>query len=130
MKHRFWGWLALAGMTVFGAATLSAQDYRQNYRQDYRQNYQPEYRQDYQQDYQPDYQPEYRRDYQQNYQPAYRPEFRRIEFLRRQIARDRARLDEDLRRGNRAAAERDRFELMRDRRMLEASYGNAYYYHR
>ena len=43
----------------------------------------------------------------------------RISEMRNHIARDRARLNEDIRRGRRAAADRDRAQLRQDERLLE-----------
>jgi hypothetical protein len=44
--------------------------------------------------------------------------YRRVEALRTNIASDRARLNEDMRRGHRFAADRDRAQLERDERAL------------
>ena len=47
-------------------------------------------------------------------------DYSRVERLRADVARDRARLDEDLRCGRRRAAAADARDLARDRRTLEA----------
>lgn len=49
-----------------------------------------------------------------------RRDYRREVSLQNEIARDRARLQEDLRCGRREAAFRDRAELVRDERLLQA----------
>src|SRR5581483_5579425 len=49
-----------------------------------------------------------------------RHDYNRVDVLRSEIAADRARLNEDLRCGNRYAAARDRAELERDERALRA----------
>jgi hypothetical protein len=95
MRH--WRSLAQLGvaasLALGGAATLSAQDWRDVFRQ----------RQDLRADY---------RDMQADYA--------RINAMRADIARDRARLDEDIRCGRDAAAARDAADLARDQRALDA----------
>ena len=49
-----------------------------------------------------------------------RRDYARVERLRADIARDRARLDEDIRCGRSRAASRDAADLARDQRALEA----------
>jgi hypothetical protein len=49
-----------------------------------------------------------------------RRDYRRIDAMRNDIARDRARLNEDIRCGRQAAAARDAADLARDQRALNA----------
>jgi hypothetical protein len=87
----------LAGLAVTGAATLSARDWDDGWREG---GYQ---RQDLRRDY---------RDL--------RGDYARVNALQADIARDRARLDEDIRCGRQAAAARDAADLARDQRRLDA----------
>src|SRR5438132_51577 len=95
MRH--WKSLAhfamVAGLVMGGAATLSAQDWRDNYRD--------------------------RRDLREDYRDM-RADYARLNYMRADIARDRARLDEDIRCGREAAAARDAADLARDQRALDA----------
>src|SRR5690242_16991259 len=56
-----------------------------------------------------------------------RQDNRRIAEMREHIARDRARLNEDIRRGRRQAAARDAADLARDERALQAMMRDARY---
>jgi hypothetical protein len=56
------------------------------------------------------------RDYQRQ---DLRNDYRRVNAMREHIARDRARLDEDIRCGRQAAAARDAADLARDERALQ-----------
>ena len=47
-------------------------------------------------------------------------DYNRVDRMRADIARDRARLNEDIRRGRQAAASRDAADLARDQRALDA----------
>jgi hypothetical protein len=76
-----------------------------------------------------------RNDYRSDYRDLAR-DYSRIDRLRADIARDRARLDEDIRCGRTREARRDAEDLARDQRMLNAmrrevrydrGYGNSYY---
>ena len=60
-----------------------------------------------------------RQDYRQDVRQDLRRDYRRVAEMRERVARDRARLAEDIRCGNRTAAYRDRMELARDERALE-----------
>jgi hypothetical protein len=51
-----------------------------------------------------------------------RHDYNRVDWLRAAVARDRARLNEDMRYGRRWAAQRDREELMRHEAELRAQY--------
>jgi hypothetical protein len=87
----------LAGLAVGAAATLSAHDWDDEWRgRDYQ-------RQDLRHDH---------RDLSGDYA--------RVNAMRADIARDRARLNEDIRCGREAAAARDAADLARDQRALEA----------
>lgn len=54
-------------------------------------------------------------------------DYARISRLRAEIAADRARLNDDIRRGRQWAARRDRAELARDQRMLDALLRDSHY---
>jgi hypothetical protein len=86
-----------AGMAVMGAATLTAADRYDTYRD--------------------------RRDFREDYRDTGR-DYARVNALRAEIARDQARLREDIRRGWNRAAERDAQELARDQRALDAQLRN------
>ena len=87
----------LAGLAVAAAGTLSARDWDESWRgRDYQ-------RQDLRHDY---------RDLS--------GDFARVNAMRADIARDRARLNEDIRCGRQAAAARDAADLARDQRALKA----------
>jgi len=49
-------------------------------------------------------------------------DYGRVDRLQADMARDRARMNEDIRCGRRAAVERDRADLARDQRALDAAY--------
>ena len=87
----------LNGLAVGAAATLSARDWDDQWRG---------------------------RDYQrQDLRHGYRDlsgDYARVNAMRADIARDRARLNEDIRCGREAAAARDAADLARDQRALEA----------
>ncbi len=110
-RTNIFGTLALAAALLApGAATLSAQDWRGDWGGYYRGDYRADRHID--------------RDYD------------RIERMRADIARDRARLDEDIRCGRERAARHDAADLARDQRRLEAMlrdvhrdqrYENGYY---
>jgi hypothetical protein len=82
-----------AGMVMIGASAVSAADWRDidHDRRDLREDY---------------------RDMRQDYA--------RVDYMRADIARDRARLDEDIRCGRQEAAARDAADLARDQRALNA----------
>ena len=82
-----------AGLAVGGAATLSAQDWRDVSRD--------------------------RRDLRADYRDM-QADSARINAMRADIARDRVRLNEDIRCGRQAAAARDAADLARDQRALDA----------
>ncbi len=56
--------------------------------------------------------------YRANQRQDVRQDYRRVAELREHIARDRARMNENIRRGRRAAAARDAADLARDERAL------------
>ena len=87
----------LAGLAVGAVGTLSARDWDDSW---HRRDYQ---RQDLRHDY---------RDLSGDYS--------RVNAMRADIARDRARLNEDIRCGRQAAAARDAADLARDQRALKA----------
>jgi hypothetical protein len=84
-----------AGLAVLGAPTLAAQDWRYGYGYAQRQDMREDSR-------------DLNRDY------------NRVDRMRADIARDRARLDDDIRWGRSAAASHDAADLARDQRALEA----------
>jgi hypothetical protein len=93
-NFRFLTWLTLAaGIAATGTSTLSAQDWHDAYRD----------RQDIRSDY---------RHIDQDYD--------RVNRMRADIARDRARLNEDIRCGRSGAAAQDAQDLARDQRVLDA----------
>ena len=99
MRHRkvLANFGVLAGLAVAAAGTLSARDWDESWRgRDYQ-------RQDLRHDY---------RDL--------RNDYTRVNAMSADIARDRARLNEDIRCGREAAAARDAADLARDQRALEA----------
>jgi hypothetical protein len=95
MKHSklFATFTMAAGLAALGAPTLAAQDWRYGYAR--------------QQDMRED-----SRDLNRDYN--------RVDRMRADIARDRARMDEDIRCGRSAAASRDAADLARDQRALDA----------
>ena len=100
MRHRkvLANFGVLAGLAVGAAGTLSARDWDDSWHgRDYQR------RQDLRHDY---------RDLSGDYA--------RVNAMRADIARDRARLNEDIRCGRDAAAARDAADLARDQRALEA----------
>jgi hypothetical protein len=102
MRHRMLACFTLtAAMAVMGATTLTAADRYDAYRD------RGDFRQDYRQD---------------NRDMGYG--YARVNGLRAQIARDEARLREDIRCGRNWAAERDAQELARDRWALDAQFRN------
>jgi hypothetical protein len=95
MQHwkSFVHYALVAGLVLGAAATLSARDGDDGYYQ--------------------------RRDLRHDYRDL-RGDYARVNALRADIARDRVRLNEDIRWGRRAAASRDAADLARDQRTLDA----------
>jgi hypothetical protein len=89
------GFALAVGLLAAGTTTASAQDWRGRF--DARQDFRQDMRQD----------------------------NRRIAEMREHIARDRARLNEDMRRGRQRAAARDAADLARDERALHAMMRDA-----
>ena len=86
----FSGFALAVGMALSGASSLSAQDWRDR---------------------------AYDRAYDRQ---DIRHDYNRIDRMRADIARDRARLNEDIRCGRQSAASRDAADLARDQRALDA----------